>query len=159
VRVHAAAGDCTRSPAPFGRPGTPTDQAPIESFFGHIKTEWPCLTIIRDPGELERELGRVRDDYNRVRLHAGIGYVTPTTSTTDAATPSAVRAAKGWPGPAERTSPTIATTERNRRHKPPASVKFIAPICITNSEALQRAGACINVERRLLCVAEWIWWG
>jgi transposase InsO family protein len=28
---------------PFGRPGTPTDQAWIESFFGHIKNEFPHL--------------------------------------------------------------------------------------------------------------------
>ena len=27
----------------FGRPGVPTDQAPIESFFGHIKSDWPHL--------------------------------------------------------------------------------------------------------------------
>jgi putative transposase len=25
----------------FGRPHTATDQAPIESFFGHVKGEWP----------------------------------------------------------------------------------------------------------------------
>lgn len=61
----------------FGRPGTPTDQAPIESFFGHVKTEWPHLTIINDPGELDTELERVRVEFNTVRLHAGIGYVTP----------------------------------------------------------------------------------
>ena len=61
----------------FGRPGTPTDQAPIESFFGHIKTEWPHLTIIADPRDLDAELERVRTEYNTVRLHAGIGYVTP----------------------------------------------------------------------------------
>lgn len=61
----------------FGRPGTPTDQAPIESFFGHIKTEWPHLTLLTDPAELSRELDRVRDDYNTQRLHAAIGYVTP----------------------------------------------------------------------------------
>lgn len=61
----------------FGRPGTPTDQAPIESFFGHVKTDWPQLTVIRDPAELTRQLDRVRDDYNSVRLHAAIGYVTP----------------------------------------------------------------------------------
>ena len=61
----------------FGRPGTPTDQAPVESFFGHVKTEWPHLTIIRDAGELDVKLERVRVEYNTVRLHAGIGYVTP----------------------------------------------------------------------------------
>lgn len=61
----------------FGRPGTPTDQAPIESFFGHVKTEWPHLTLLDDPAELTRELDRVRDDYNGRRLHTALGYVTP----------------------------------------------------------------------------------
>ena len=61
----------------FGRPGTPTDQAWIESLFGHVKTDWPHLEKIRDPGELALELDRVRTEYNTVRLHAGIGYVTP----------------------------------------------------------------------------------
>ena len=61
----------------FGRPGTPTDQAWIESLFGHVKADWPHLEKIRDPGELALELDRVRTDYNTVRLHAGIGYVTP----------------------------------------------------------------------------------
>jgi transposase InsO family protein len=61
----------------FGRPGTPTDQAWIESLFGHVKTEWPHLEKIRDPGELDLELARARAQYNGVRLHAGIGYVTP----------------------------------------------------------------------------------
>ena len=61
----------------FGRPGTPTDQAWIESLFGHVKGDWPQLEKIRDSGELERELDRARAEYNSVRLHAGIGYVTP----------------------------------------------------------------------------------
>ena len=61
----------------FGRPGTPTDQAWIESLFGHVKADWPQLERIRDPGELDLELHRVREQYNTVRLHAGIGYVTP----------------------------------------------------------------------------------
>jgi putative transposase len=61
----------------FGRPGTPSDQAWIETLFGHIKGEWPHLEKIRDPGELNLELDRVRTEYNTVRLHAGIGYVTP----------------------------------------------------------------------------------
>ena len=60
-----------------GRPRTPTDQAWIESFFGHIKHEWPHLLDIADPELLETELARVRIDYNTVRLHHGIGYVTP----------------------------------------------------------------------------------
>ncbi len=60
-----------------GRPGVPQDQAHIETLFGHVKGEWPHLEKITDPIELERELERVRWDYNTVRLHAGIGYVTP----------------------------------------------------------------------------------
>jgi transposase InsO family protein len=61
----------------FGRPGTPTDQAWIESLFGHLKTEWPHLEKIREPGTLVAELDRIRPDYNGLRLHAGLGYVTP----------------------------------------------------------------------------------
>jgi transposase InsO family protein len=61
----------------FGRPHTPNDQAWIESLFGHVKGEWPHLEKIRDPYELEAELDHVRRHYNTVRLHAGIGYVTP----------------------------------------------------------------------------------
>ena len=61
----------------FGRPGTPTDQAWIESLFSHIKAEWPHLDRIRDPEVLRAELAVVRHEYNTVRLHAAIGYVTP----------------------------------------------------------------------------------
>lgn len=61
----------------FGRPGTPTDQAWIESLFGHVKIENPHLLSIRDPAVLRDELAIVRNHYNAVRLHAGIGYVTP----------------------------------------------------------------------------------
>ena len=61
----------------LGRPGAPTDQAWIESLFGHVKGEWPHLEQITDPNSLDAELDRVRRDYNQTRLHAGIGYVTP----------------------------------------------------------------------------------
>ena len=61
----------------LGRPGAPTDQAWIESLFGHVKGEWPHLESITDPARLDAELDRVRRDYNGTRLHAGIGYVTP----------------------------------------------------------------------------------
>jgi putative transposase len=60
-----------------GRPGTPTDQAHVESFFSHLKGDWPHLTAITDPAALDTELARIRRDYNTVRLHAAIGYVTP----------------------------------------------------------------------------------
>ena len=61
----------------FGRPGTPTDQAWIESLNGHIKAEYPHLLQISDPATLRAELAVVRVHYHTVRLHAGIGYVTP----------------------------------------------------------------------------------
>src|SRR3954452_8827485 len=61
----------------FGRPGTPTDQAWIESLFSHIKADWPHLDAIRDPAVLRAELASVRHQYNTQRLHAGIGYFTP----------------------------------------------------------------------------------
>jgi putative transposase len=60
-----------------GRPRTPTDQAHVESFFSHLKGDWPHLAAIADPGMLDTELARVRAEYNSVRLHAAIGYVTP----------------------------------------------------------------------------------
>ena len=61
----------------FGRPGTPTDQAWIESLFSHVKADWPHLDRITDPAVLRAELASVRHEYNTRRLHAGIGYVTP----------------------------------------------------------------------------------
>lgn len=61
----------------FGRPGTPTDQAWIESLNGHLKGEYPHLLAIRDPATLRAELAVAQAHYNTVRLHAGIGYVTP----------------------------------------------------------------------------------
>ncbi len=61
----------------FGRPSTPTDQAWIESLNGTIKGEWPHLLTITDPATLRAELDTIQVTYNTVRLHQGIGYVTP----------------------------------------------------------------------------------
>ncbi|MDN5765442.1 MAG: integrase core domain-containing protein [Humibacillus sp.] len=61
----------------FGRPSTPTDQAWIESLNGTIKTEWPHLLAITDPAVLRAELDTIQLAYNSVRLHQGLGYVTP----------------------------------------------------------------------------------
>jgi transposase InsO family protein len=61
----------------FGRPGTPTDQAWIETLFGHIKAEFPHLTKIRDPALLRAELDHVQTFYNATRLHEALEYVTP----------------------------------------------------------------------------------
>ncbi|MGH9071660.1 MAG: DDE-type integrase/transposase/recombinase [Acidimicrobiales bacterium] len=56
----------------FGRPGTPTDQAWIESFNGHLKGEWPHLEAITEPEVLRAELEVIRTHYNGVRLSHGV---------------------------------------------------------------------------------------
>src|SRR5699024_7612889 len=56
---------------------TPTDQAWVESLNGTIKTENPHLAAIEDPATLPAELPEIRSHYNGVRLHEGLGYVTP----------------------------------------------------------------------------------
>ena len=61
----------------FGRPSTPTDQAWIETLWGHVKAENPHLLTITDPAVLAAELHRARRHYNSTRLHEAIGYVTP----------------------------------------------------------------------------------
>jgi putative transposase len=61
----------------FARPGTPTDQAWVESLNGHLKAEYPHLLAIRDPATLGAELEITRAHYNGVRLHQGIGCVCP----------------------------------------------------------------------------------
>jgi transposase InsO family protein len=72
----------------FGRPGTPTDQAWIESLFGHVKAEWPHLEKIRHPGELELELDRAGTSTTPSECMPGSATSLPTRNTTAAATPS-----------------------------------------------------------------------
>ena len=48
----------------FGRPGTPTDQARIESFNGHLKAEFPHLLAIEDPATLRAELAVTREHWS-----------------------------------------------------------------------------------------------
>jgi hypothetical protein len=56
--------DAPQTATPHEHRSNAPDQAPIESFFGHIKTEWPHLTVIGDAAELETELERMRTEYN-----------------------------------------------------------------------------------------------
>lgn len=51
-----------------GRPGTPTDQAYIETFFGHVKTESPELEAIRDRLTLDAAMQQARPECNAVRF-------------------------------------------------------------------------------------------
>ena len=45
-----------------GRPHTPQDQTWIDSFFGHLKGDWPHLETIIDPVLLEDERATARTD-------------------------------------------------------------------------------------------------
>jgi transposase InsO family protein len=91
--------------ARYGRRSTPTDQAWIESLWGHVKAEWPHLLSIDDPAVLAAELERVRVHYNGTRLHEGIGYVTPDDEHTGRAEP--IRQAR---------KVGLTTADQNRRN-------------------------------------------
>jgi transposase InsO family protein len=56
----------------FGRPGTPTDQAWIETFFGHLKGEYPHLLKINEPAVLRAELDHLQVLWNTVRFSQGV---------------------------------------------------------------------------------------
>jgi hypothetical protein len=49
----------------------------VETLWGHVKADWPHLCSITHPAALSAELERVRAEYNGIRLHEAIGYVTP----------------------------------------------------------------------------------
>ena len=130
----------------YGRPGTPTDQAHIESLFGHIKNEWPYLCALQDPGRPLREPS-VREQYNRVRLHAGIGYAPATTSTRAAGPRSAKPAAPASRAPESSAWPTTAapteadrmtTTPPNRQQR---ATDHPASLAAGPQRAAQRAGS------------------
>ena len=91
-----------------GRPHTPTDQAWIESLFGHVKHEWPHLETITDPTVLEAELDRVRRHYKASGCTKASATSPPTTNTKAAATPSAKHASRASGEPTTSVSPTIA---------------------------------------------------
>lgn len=88
-------------------PGTPTDQAHIESQFSHVKGERPHPEQIRDPTVLDTELEQVRIEYNTVRPHAAIGYVTPTTNAKGEQKPSGKPDGKASPRYEPPVSPTV----------------------------------------------------
>ncbi len=73
----------------LGRPATPTDQAWIESLFGHVKGEWPHLETITDPAALHTELGRVAESTTGPACTPGSATSHPTTNTPAEEKPSA----------------------------------------------------------------------
>ena len=54
------------------------DNAPVESFFGRLKTELaPAVFATRDQARAEL-FEYLEVFYNRVRLHSSLGFVSPT---------------------------------------------------------------------------------
>ena len=86
--------------ARFGRPGTPTDQAWIETLFGHVKTEWPHLEKITDSNTAASRT-RQRPDATTTPAACTPPSATspPTTNTKAEATPSARPAKTASTGP------------------------------------------------------------
>jgi transposase InsO family protein len=108
-----------------GRPRTPTDQAHIESFFSHLKGDWPHLVTITDPAALDSEFARVRTDYNTIRLHPSIGSSPLMASITAAAPRSVARVPPGCAAPGPSGSSTIEPARHDdppeHRPRPPPS--------------------------------------
>ena len=74
-------------------PGTPTDQAWIESLFSHIKADWPHLDRITDPAVLRAELATVRHEYNTPQACMPASATSPPTTSTKAAAPRSAKPA------------------------------------------------------------------
>jgi hypothetical protein len=66
-------------PQILSRPRTPADNAASEAFNATIKCEelYHLDTAQMSPGEVEIVIGTFIELYNEVRLHQGIGFVTP----------------------------------------------------------------------------------
>ena len=99
----------------FGRPGTPTDQAWIESLNGHIKIEYPHLLAIEDPATLRAEIAISASTTTRSGYTPASATSPPTTSTKDAARRSA-RPAK--PGSNKPGSDALPPTEQHEKLRP-----------------------------------------
>ena len=61
----------------FIKPGKPTQNAKIESLNGRIRDELLNPSLFMTLAEVRDCADRWREDYNEVRPHSGIGYLTP----------------------------------------------------------------------------------
>jgi putative transposase len=62
------------------------DNAPMESFFGTLKTELVHHREYPDRNTARRELfAYIEGYYNRARIHSAIGYITPQQAEVEAA--------------------------------------------------------------------------
>jgi len=62
----------------LNRPGHCTDNAFMESFFHSLKAELIRGNVYQSVNDLRKELSiYINQFYNKVRLHSGLGYVSP----------------------------------------------------------------------------------
>jgi putative transposase len=139
----------------FGRPGTQTDQAWTWSLFGHVKAEWPHLAKIGDPAVLRAELAVVGEHYNSVRLHAGIGYLTPTTSTRAVVRRSARPAKPDSSRPGCGASPTVAPTALPTRPSSPSTTCPRSPAMLANRSGIRIANSETG-QAWCGCAGQWV---
>jgi putative transposase len=102
----------------FGRPGTPTDQPWIESFFGHLKAEYPHLDRITDAALLRWEQAVIRGSWNGFASRPTSATSHRTTSTKGAALPSEGLEKPGSRRHARDASHTIAAPHRPISRRP-----------------------------------------
>ena len=65
--------------ASMSRPGTPTDNAFVESFFGTLKNELVHHYKFKSMIECVARIIEYVEFYNRTRLHSSLGYLSPET--------------------------------------------------------------------------------
>lgn len=62
----------------MSRRGNCYDNAPMESFWGLLKTEWLRETGLQSMESIEESIREyIEDFYNRFRIQKGLGYETP----------------------------------------------------------------------------------
>jgi len=61
----------------YSRPGTPTDNAIIESFNGSFRDECLNTNWFLSLASARDKIGRWKDDYNELRPHSSLTYLTP----------------------------------------------------------------------------------
>ena len=61
----------------FSRPGTPTDNAHIESFNGSLREECLNTNWFMSLDDAKEKLERWRNDYNEYRPHSALTYLPP----------------------------------------------------------------------------------
>ena len=70
----------------FIKPGTPTENAYVESFNGHFRGECLNMHWFAQLAEAERDISNWRDDYNKTRPHSSLDGLTPAEFAAKAAT-------------------------------------------------------------------------